>query len=266
MSAHSHLSDLVLDRVRAGEIAISTEAMDCEVCRSRLAGLDAAATRLSPDAARLLLAARVQLAAAPPATPSLKERWFALAAAPAGLALALGLVVVVLPQMNDETIRREPAARVLPAETNVIRTKGARLEVTRKRGEAVDKVRSGDRVLPGDQLRLDIAGGPAAQLLVLGVETSGKVSAYHPFGGTESVPVGAGLPVTLRGSLVLDDAPDDEVLFALFTHRPVDVDAVRAAVAALGDGPLTLEQLRTIPELAHAEALVLDKATAEEVR
>ena len=78
---------------------------------------------------------------------------------------------------------------------------------------------------------------------LVGVEESGKVSAYVPYGGDRSVRVMPGIDQPMAGSLVLDDSPQTEYFVGLFSDEPLhfddilaEVDAVRAEHETVDEG------------------------------
>lgn len=222
------LSDLALDRLVAGDSSAADQARHldtCPRCRERLALLEATRAQAAPEIERMLGIAQARVRTVPPA-PSLRPRgfsWGRLALAGAAL-LALALAWPLL---------RDPVPVVpagdLPAET--IRIKGVSMRFFVQRGDRVAPGVSGDPYRPGDSLRFVVSSDAPRNLLLVGVEASGRVSVYHPFGGDRSAPLEAGTDIALPDSLVLDDSTEDEAFLGLFTDQPLEVDQVRAAIA-----------------------------------
>ncbi len=59
-------------------------------------------------------------------------------------------------------------------------------------------------------------------LLILELDGRGVASVFHPFDGSASAPLPARQGELLPGSVVLDDAPGPEYLFAIFSPRPLE--------------------------------------------
>jgi len=125
------------------------------------------------------------------------------------------------------------------------------LDAYASRGGRVLPVTPGAVLSPGDQIRFVVTGLPAGRplhALVASVDGRGGVSVYFPFGGAASAPLQGPGPQALPGSVVLDDAPGPERVFALFSPEPFTVERARAALEALGRaGP---EQIRAARALA----------------
>ena len=83
----------------------------------------------------------------------------------------------------------------------------------------------------GDRIRFGVMAGDARFVVVASVDGRGHASIYQP-----STPIAAGKEplVLLPDSIVLDDAPGPERIFALFSDRKVEDAEVTAALAALG--------------------------------
>jgi hypothetical protein len=95
---------------------------------------------------------------------------------------------------------------------------------------------AGERLHPGDRVRLRLTGG-AAYAAVLAVDTTGGVSVYHPAGGTQAAAAEPG-DLPLRGAIELDDTLGTEVLLAFSCAEPVAVAALVAAVQQATDRAL----------------------------
>ena len=100
-----------------------------------------------------------------------------------------------------------------------------------QRGDEVAPGVSGDPYREGDALRFAVSSDAPRHFLLVGVEESGQVSAYHPFDGDRSTPLEPGVDVALPGSLVLDDSAGAEAFVGLFTDEALEMDRVRAAVS-----------------------------------
>ncbi|PTL76724.1 hypothetical protein DAT35_48210 [Vitiosangium sp. GDMCC 1.1324] len=112
--------------------------------------------------------------------------------------------------------------RVLPSGSGV-NYKGNEFRVVAARAGGTPELLGPDSpVRTGDALRFAYEAPEAGHLLVLELDGRGMASVFHPFGGGASVPVAALHRDFLPGSVVLDDAPGPEWLFAIFSPRPLD--------------------------------------------
>jgi hypothetical protein len=108
-------------------------------------------------------------------------------------------------------------------EQDGVRTKGNGFQVVVSRGgEAPELLGPDSLVRAGDSLRFAYEAPEAGHLLVLELDGRGVASVFHPFGGMASAPLSAQQRDFLPGSVVLDDAPGPEWLFAVFSPRPLD--------------------------------------------
>jgi hypothetical protein len=111
-----------------------------------------------------------------------------------------------------------------------VRIKGTSLAFFRQRGGEVTHGVSGDSFFPGDALRFVVSSGSPGYFLLVGVEPSGNVVAYHPYRGTKSAPIAGGREIALPGSLILDESKGTEYFGGLFSQEPLGLEQVRAAV------------------------------------
>ncbi len=242
------LSDLALDRRVAGERAKADQDREqqqhldtCPRCRDRLALLEAARAQAEPEIERMLRNALARARTVEPA-PAPRSGWLIWGRpALAGAALvAIALAWGVLRQDPAETTGCE-----LPAES--IRIKGVSMRFFVQRGDEVAPGVSGDRYREGDALRFVVSSDAPRFLLLVGVEESGRVSAYHPFGGERSQALAPGVDIALPGSLVLDDSSTAEAFVGLFSEAPLEVADVRVAVdEALAASPGLERALETL--------------------
>ena len=235
------LSDRVLDAVVAGDTPAAEHRghLDaCPRCRERLALFEAAGAQAAPEIERMLRIARARARSVEPDPPR-RASWLSWR----GLALA-GAALVAL-ALAWPLLRPPPPASApsdeLPGET--LRIKGVSMRFFVQRGEEVVPGDPDQRFRTGDALRFVVSSDAPRHILLVGVEASGHVSAYHPFGGDRSVPLEPGIDVALPGSLVLDDSTSPEAFVGLFTDEPLEIDRVRGAVA---------DALATHPELDPA--------------
>ncbi len=112
--------------------------------------------------------------------------------------------------------------RVLDGQGGVT-LKGDAFKVVVSRGGGTPELLGPDSpVRAGDALRFAYEAPESGHLLVLELDGRGMASVFHPFGGGASVPLPAGQREFLPGSVVLDDAPGPEWIFAVFSPRPLD--------------------------------------------
>jgi hypothetical protein len=104
-----------------------------------------------------------------------------------------------------------------------VRTKGDAFRVVASRAGGAPELLGPDaQVRPGDALRFAYEAPEAGHLLVLELDGRGAASVFYPYGATTSAPLAAGQRDFLPGSVVLDDAPGPESLFAVFSPRPIE--------------------------------------------
>jgi hypothetical protein len=134
---------------------------------------------------------------------------------------------------------------------------GVAFRVVARRGARQFAVREDDALRAGDALRFVVTSPAAGYLAVMCVESSGRVSAFYPAEG-EAWPLRVGAPgrAELPGSIILDEAPGDEVYAVLFSRRPFARGEALAAAARLAGG--------TAPAGFDSGALRVRKAAATE--
>ena len=214
------LSDFVLDEVVGGAPVsdkVGGHLASCDRCRARLARLreiDSA----SCETVDLLVSRAMSVRPPRRTTPV----WQVALAGTFAVACACALFMV---------------SRSRPTDADGTRGKGDSIRFYRQRDGQVVRGVSGDRFRQGDALRFVASASEDSQLLLVGIESSGKVSAYFPFGGRSSAAITAPAEVTLPGSLVLDDSPNDEFFLAVFHSSPVAVADVERALSALRASP-----------------------------
>lgn len=207
-----HPSQLALDRLRLqepGTEMIRAHVDSCAVCQARLKAGDEkdvaynASVFVGKEAHAVAKRARQ--------TP-----WPVRAAA--GLAVAAGLALVVVPMLREGNDGE--------------RTKGntPELMVYRHRQGRVEKVQEGEVLSAGDALRFEVSLPHEASVVVLGVDGAGTVTPYSPLTGVGATR-GAGkhlLPETMQ----LDAVPGEERVLAFVCDKPVSVEQAKVAVAS----------------------------------
>jgi hypothetical protein len=131
---------------------------------------------------------------------------------------------------------------------------GPAFEVYAERGGRVIPVRDGTELAAGDRIRFAVVAGELEYLIVASVDGVGKVSVYHPFDGDHSAPIRRGARVELPGSVVLDDAPGPERIYALFSPRPLAAREVHARLAPIAAGGADAIRAATAVDVAGIAA------------
>ncbi|ATB40112.1 hypothetical protein CYFUS_005560 [Cystobacter fuscus] len=209
---------VVLEALSAGEpvpAASRSHVEGCPSCGGQLAALTAgrdAFLRARPP--ERFLRQLERRAAARPAPGSWRRPWLVLAAC---VPMLVGVLLV---------------PRLLPREEGP-RYKGNEFRVVAARAGGTPTLLGPDSpVRAGDALRFAYEAPEAGHLLVLELDGRGLASVFHPFGGGASVPVAALQRDFLPGSVVLDDAPGPEWLFAVFSPRPLEAAPLLAQLRA----------------------------------
>jgi hypothetical protein len=229
MGNERHLTSLDLDRVELG----GPDSGEGTRIQSHLSVCPACATRRSEHAA---LVSRFRVAVLPRTVDVVAAgrrsgaRGFRLLALAVALPALAGLALVV-------RVGRPVAPPAEPAPQ--IGVKGAAvMHVFARLGGpapqvpgAVVKVLEGSRLSAGDALRfvLDPTGLP--YVLIASVDGAGQINIYYPYGGESSARVDERATVSVPHSIVLDQAPGPERLFALFSREPISARVVRQALA-----------------------------------
>ena len=259
---HPHLTPLDLDRYELGALEadeaarIDAHAARCPACAAQRAQRAQAGARFSavvfPRTAEKLAARR-------------PRSWWGLPTfALAVPALAVAVIVVV-------TTRHVPTPSSASAEPETGPTPGigikgdplfhvfVRRNASKSDGQqTVVKVLEGSRLAAGDAVRfvLDPTGLP--YVLIASVDGAGQVSIYYPYKGERSARIDAHAPLSVPNSIVLDNAPGPERLFALYTRAPIDARAVRQALAGVATGGApAIRAIRRVPLEGTVQATLL---------
>lgn len=240
--AQDHTAPLLLGKLLAGKAteeevrAAEAHAQACARCREELAEARAAGRRFTESVFPRTLPA-VEARRKPP------RSW--------RLVLPLALAATAAVALFVRRPTPEPPQLQFKGE-------GA-LQVFAHRGGESFPVRDGTALRAGDRIRFGVVPGHARFVLVASVDGRGHVSIYQP-----STPVASGEAplVTLPDSIVLDDAPGPERIFALFSDRPVEERAVTAALAALGAAGADTVRGTTHLPLSYTQASVLFEKSA----
>ena len=203
-----HVSALQLDELALGVLP------ELEAARARAHVDGCARCRGDRDAASELRASFRPIAIVRPA-----RRWWWLAAPMLAAAAAVALFV-----MRGGAPATEPDLAI----------KGdASWQVFARRGEATFQVLDGAKLAARDRVRFIVVPDKARYLLVASIDGGGHASIYFPFDGARSGKLD-GARVELPDSIVLDDSPGPERVFALFSDEPLDAAAVSEQLRAIG--------------------------------
>jgi hypothetical protein len=178
--------------------------------------------RRPPEVFASSVAARIRAAARPAATWH-APRWLPWAAAAAVAVLA---VVLLTPRAVDHGVR--PKGTAVPAGEQR-RLPEVALSFFSRTPEGAAPGVTGGAYRAGDWLRFVYTSGDNDFMFLFGVDDLGRVTAYYPDGGDESVPVLRGRWVPLEGSVVLDSYRGDERFFAMFSREPLTRDQIEEA-------------------------------------
>jgi hypothetical protein len=203
------VSDLVLDRLRIGELLPSSEAAAhvaaCSDCAARAAALRGDMQQFVDEQFVPGLAADARKRA--------RGRRLMLPVASGLLAAAAALLLFV-------NVRPSPVSRT--------KGKGALDLVVRRADGHVEPVVAGTLLHPGEAVRFIISTDTAGYLAIVGADAHKVVTAYEPMSG-EARSIAAGPRQIIDGSVVLDDALGAERMIAVVCARPVPVATVTAA-------------------------------------
>jgi hypothetical protein len=123
-------------------------------------------------------------------------------------------------------------------------------------------VRDETELAPGDRIRFVVLPDGARYLLVVSVDGRGAVTIYYPYNGAHSASI-EGDRFELAGSIVLDDAPGPERIYAILSDHPVASAVVTAQLRQLaGGGATAIRAMRALPLPVRAQlSLVFEKAS-----
>jgi hypothetical protein len=125
-----------------------------------------------------------------------------------------------------------PNAITVADEDSPYTTKGAAIVVLHRKTQAGSAQVSPDVPLaPGDSIRLEVRAPLSGFIAVLGRDSRGAITIYHPYEGTAAAPHDVDKPV-LPGAFTLDDAPGREDVYVLHSKSPFELTwAVQALQA-----------------------------------
>jgi len=115
-----------------------------------------------------------------------------------------------------------------------VRSKGSfALSAFVKRGETVERARSGEVFHPGDALRFSYSADRDGYLAIVSVDARQVVSVYHPAAGDQAPAAPAGAANVLPGSTILDDTLGAETVIGVCCPGPFAVAAVRQGAKSI---------------------------------
>ncbi|MBN1961988.1 MAG: DUF4384 domain-containing protein [Deltaproteobacteria bacterium] len=235
------LSDIVLDRIVAGDYqqALHAEHLNvCHTCQMRL--------RLFQDEHDTEQAHIAQLIHVAQQYRFKRQqrnkiwRWVELPKLLMASAAVAACVLLIMFTHHDDLLNKSQ-------NTNAIRIKGTNLRFFVQRQGEVLKGRSGDAYQTDDALRFVVSNNQPSFFFLVGVEESGKVTAYYPYHGEQSIKLEAGVDMPLPGSLVLDTSQETEYYIGIFTDKALDFASIEQAVQAVNYKVYSMEEgLKTI--------------------
>jgi hypothetical protein len=213
----------------------------CERCRADLQALEADHRRFDREIfpqSRAAIAAR--------ATPWLgsgrRWTWPALGL----LAAAAALMIFVRVRGDD------------------LRTKGAApaMAVFVAQGDGAVAVEDGkSRLRAGDRIRFVLWPAGLRYAVIASVDGAGHTTVYFPLRGDRSATLEGTPRLEVPGSIVLDDAPGPERIFAVLSSRPFATAPVIEALRQVAShGSAAIRATRTLPiEAATVQSLLFEK-------
>jgi hypothetical protein len=177
-----------------------------------------------------------------PPRPSRRWLWVTVPA------LAVAVLVIVLwqrPQQGDDVAIKGDAS----------------WQVFANRNGQTFAVHDRTDLAAGDRIRFVVLPDGGNYLLVASVDGGGGVTVYYPYNGERSAAID-GVRFELAGSIVLDDSPGPERIFAIVSDAPVEAASVTARLREVAAGGANaIRATRTLPLHARAQlSLVFEKA------
>jgi hypothetical protein len=221
--SHVHLSELAIARLLLDGVESPAHAASCADCRAAV------------DHARREVA-RFAREVGPRTLPAIEARlarrrtiWLGAAGLAALAAAALVWMAGALPGAAPGPVIAAKGGAML----HVIARHGTGA------GDHVFGVEDGARLVAGDAIRfaLDLDRDGGRYVLVVSIDGARRLNVYHPYGGAASAPIDvAARRVVLDGSIVLDDTPGPERIWAVISDRPITVAELSARLAAIQAG------------------------------
>jgi hypothetical protein len=213
MKSNACLSDLALDRHRAGELSPEREhdaelhLRGCLDCRERRRSMDAVSQAYLADARSEQTLTRLRRSSRRPAS-----RVSARLLATLAIAAAIGLSLLPI-QRESESLRSKGALR---------------FGFFVKRGERVFRGTDGERLRPGDQLRFTVQPARTGHVAILSLDSRGVVDVYYPAVGAPIQVAPREQETALAAAVELDASLGEERIYALLCERPAELAALRS--------------------------------------
>ena len=214
---------MVLESLFAGDQTpadVSSHALGCADCGAYLSMLASEqAAFLARRPVELFQRQLARRTAEP--KPGLWASWW-LRLIPAGAALA-ALAVVAVPRLNAG---------------DGVGLKGSALSVfVKSPGQDSPRLVLPDaRLRAGDLLRFAYNAPENGYLVILDLDSTKHVTAFHPFGGTTPAEIKPFSADVLPGTVALDASPGAEWLVAVFSPHPIDVPKLSQSLTATPAG------------------------------
>jgi hypothetical protein len=119
------------------------------------------------------------------------------------------------------------------------------------------------RLHPGDRIRFVLRPVGQRYAVIASLDGTGRATVYHPFGGRESAALPPGPRFEVPGSIVLDDSPGPERVFAVLAARPFPTALVLDALQTLARrGSIALRTTARLPLALEAtqQSLLFEKS------
>jgi hypothetical protein len=241
MTSTAHVSELQLDALALGaldgpaETRVQAHLAVCVSCRGAHARAAALRERFTAHVLPRGLRARPR--------PRWRWHWLAIPA------LAAALLVVVWRRPLGSAPGGDLAVKGAPS-----------WQVFAHRDGQTFAVHDGAALAAGDRIRFVMLSGGAHYLLIASIDGSGAATIYYPYDGAESAAI-TGDRVEPAGSIVLDDAPGPERVFAILSDQPITADVVKAQLRSIAlGGPAAIRATRALALPARVQvSLVFEK-------
>jgi hypothetical protein len=173
------------------------------------------------------------------------------------LATAAMLIFAIVPAINQ--LHVSPPGTAAPGVEERIKG-GPALAVYRKTAEGSETLASGDRVHPGDLIRLGYRAAGRAYGVILSIDGRGSVTLHLPAGGAQAAALDNHGTVLLDRAYELDDAPGWERFYLVTATAPFSTGGVLdAAKRAAGANPGSPPAALTVPSGFEQAAFTLEK-------
>lgn len=139
-----------------------------------------------------------------------------------------------------------------------VRTKGSvAIDLYLMRARQVRPATPADRFQAGDRIQFVYSAPRHRFVFLVSLDDSGRVTNFNHQATPRSVPIEPGVGLVLEGSIILDETPHAERIFAVFSERPLDWTEVAAAARRAWD-----RAAQTHRGVASIQRLPLDQPQA----